>query len=171
MNFYQETPLILAPLTDRDFLQRASRDGYQKQPLTHAGGSEHLRSPQHQMRRLAQMKPDCRQQSSVCAEALETNLRRPDTLSQTQPRTLATTRLTQTDNISDVKRPPLSLLASPNLPEQICTGGCFDQLAVAQCLYPGVGKKRILQQFFRPSVCWRLAKLSEQRLESEQSTL
>lgn len=129
MNFYQETPLILPPLTDRDFLQRASLDGYQKQPLTYTGGSEHLRSPQHQMRRLAEMKPNCRQQSSVWVEALETNLRRPDTLSQTH--TLATTRLTQTDNISDVKCLPLSLVASRNLPEQICTGVSFDQLPVA----------------------------------------
>lgn len=122
VNFSQETPLISPPLTDRDFLQRASLDGYQKQPLTHARGSEHLGSPQHQMRRLAEMKPDCRQQSSVLVESPETNPRRPDALSQTDSRTLATARSTQTDNVSDVKCLPLSLLASRHLPEQICTG-------------------------------------------------
>lgn len=83
VNFSQETPVILPALTDRDFLQRASLDGYHKQPLTHTGGSEHLRCPQHQMRRLTEMKPDCPQQSSVCVETLETNPRQPDALSQT----------------------------------------------------------------------------------------
>lgn len=45
VNFSQETPVILPALTDRDFLQRASLDGYHKQPLTHTGRSEHLRCP------------------------------------------------------------------------------------------------------------------------------
>lgn len=38
MNCSQETPVILPALMARDFLQRASLDGYHKQPLTHMGG-------------------------------------------------------------------------------------------------------------------------------------
>lgn len=143
----RKTPLISPPLTDRDFLQSASRDGYQTQPLTHTGGSGHLRSAQRQMRRLAEMKPDCRQQSAVCVEALETNLRR-------HRRTLAATRLTQTDNGGDVRCLPLSLPAGRNLPRQMC----FDQAAVALRLCAGVGEENSTV-ISPPSVCWRLAEM------------
>lgn len=82
----------------------------------------------------------------------------------------ACTRSTQTDNISDVKCLLLSLLASRNLPEQICTGESFDQLAAAPCFIQVLAKKNSTA-IWRPSACWRLSKWSEQRLECEKPTL